>query len=173
MRAFNYCKLIVTCCFVALMSSCAEEDEYRAYTVSGRWFGDLGMMVDGQPALGSDIEFIQEGYRATWGHGYETDYYRSYRGVVSVEHYFEWSIDYGIIYLRFDDPALDCNIRDYSVVARLFRGVFGRCVFIRLFLPAQLRPVLEQFRVLQRRVLFLPQGGSVGYGRRRSVAGRR
>ncbi len=122
MRAFNYCKLIVTCCFVALMSSCAEEDEYRAYTVSGRWFGDLGMMVDGQPALGSDIEFIQEGYRATWGHGYETDYYRSYRGVVSVEHYFEWSIDYGIIYLRFDDPALDCNIRDYSLSPDYFEG---------------------------------------------------
>ena len=32
------------------------------YWLSGRWFGDLGMMVDGQPAIGSDLEFIPQDY---------------------------------------------------------------------------------------------------------------
>lgn len=123
MKAIKYCKLIMACCFImAVASGCHEEDEHRAFMVSGRWFGDLGMMVDGQPALGSDIEFIQDGYRATWGYGYETDYYRGYRGVVSVEHHFEWSIECGMIYLRFDDPDLDCNIRDYSLSSDYFEG---------------------------------------------------
>lgn len=122
MKALEYCKLLVACCLIAVMSGCQEEDEHRAYMVSGRWFGDLGMMVDGIPALGSDMEFIQDGYRTTWGYGYETDYYRGYYGVMTVEHYFEWTIEYGIIYLRFDDPSLDCNIRDYRLSNDYFEG---------------------------------------------------
>lgn len=122
MKTFRFGKWLGICTLLVLLSGCHEADEQRAYMVSGRWFGDLGMMIDGQPALGSDIEFIQNGYRATWGYGYETDYYRSYRGVVSVEHYFEWSIEYGVIYLRFDNPDLDCNIRDYRLSTDNFDG---------------------------------------------------
>ena len=46
----------MVCCLVAVFSGCEEDDDYRGYMLSGRWFGNLGMMVDGQPAIGSDLE---------------------------------------------------------------------------------------------------------------------
>lgn len=58
MRWFKYCKFLMVCCLVAVFSGCEEDDDYRGYMLSGRWFGNLGMMVDGQPAIGSDLEFI-------------------------------------------------------------------------------------------------------------------
>lgn len=53
MRWFKYCKFLMVCCLVAVFSGCEEDDDYRGYMLSGRWFGNLGMMVDGQPAIGS------------------------------------------------------------------------------------------------------------------------
>ena len=93
MRWFKYCKFLMVCCLVAVFSGCEEDDDYRGYMLSGRWFGNLGMMVDGQPAIGSDLEFIPQDYGG-----------------------------YGIIYLRFDNPELDCNIRDYSLSPDYFEG---------------------------------------------------
>ena len=80
----------MVCCLVAVLSGCEEDDDYRGYMLSGRWFGNLGMMVDGQPAIGSDLEFIPQDYGGyTQGYGYETDYYYGWRGRVEiVEHYF-------------------------------------------------------------------------------------
>lgn len=62
MRWFKYCKFLMVCCLVAVFSGCEEDDDYRGYMLSGRWFGNLGMMVDGQPAIGSDLEFIPQDY---------------------------------------------------------------------------------------------------------------
>ena len=103
MRWFKYCKFLMVCCLVAVFSGCEEDDDYRGYMLSGRWFGNLGMMVDGQPAIGSDLEFIPQDYGGyTQGYGYETDYYYGWRGRVEiVEHYFTWTVRDGIIYLRF------------------------------------------------------------------------
>ena len=108
MRWFKYCKFLMVCCLVAVFSGCEEDDDYRGYMLSGRWFGNLGMMVDGQPAIGSDLEFIPQDYGGyTQGYGYETDYYYGWRGRVEiVEHYFTWTVRDGIIYLRFDNPEL-------------------------------------------------------------------
>lgn len=73
MRWFKYCKFLMVCCLVAVFSGCEEDDDYRGYMLSGRWFGNLGMMVDGQPAIGSDLEFIPQDYGGyTQGYGYET-----------------------------------------------------------------------------------------------------
>lgn len=100
MRWFKYCKFLMVCCLVAVFSGCEEDDDYRGYMLSGRWFGNLGMMVDGQPAIGSDLEFIPQDYGGyTQGYGYETDYYYGWRGRVEiVEHYFTWTVRDGIIY---------------------------------------------------------------------------
>ena len=57
----------MVCCLIAVFSGCEEDDDYRGYMLSGRWFGDLGMMVDGQPAIGSDLEFIPQDYGAIPG----------------------------------------------------------------------------------------------------------
>ena len=94
MRWFKYCKFLMVCCLVAVLSGCEEDDDYRGYMLSGRWFGNLGMMVDGQPAIGSDLEFIPQDYGGyTQGYGYETDYYYGWRGRVEiVEHYFTWTV---------------------------------------------------------------------------------
>ena len=35
---------------------------------------------------------------------------------------FTWTVRDGIIYLRFDNPELDCNIRDYSLSPDYFEG---------------------------------------------------
>lgn len=81
MRWFKYCKFLMVCCLVAVFSGCEEDDDYRGYMLSGRWFGNLGMMVDGQPAIGSDLEFIPQDYGGyTQGYGYETDYYYGWAG---------------------------------------------------------------------------------------------
>lgn len=123
MKWFKYIKVMLLTATVTMFTSCYEEDVYRGQLLSGRWFGDLGMMVDGIPAIGSDLEFIPEGMYGTQGYGYETDYYRGYRGRIEViEYYFTWSINNGIIYMRFDNPDLDCSIRDYSLSADYFEG---------------------------------------------------
>lgn len=67
MRWFKYCKFLMVCCLIAVFSGCEEDDDYRGYMLSGRWFGDLGMMVDGQPAIGSDLEFIPQDLEAIPG----------------------------------------------------------------------------------------------------------
>ncbi len=102
------------------LSSC-DPDSDRGYMLSGRWFGDLGMMVNGYPARGSDIEFIPQSRDYTSGYGTEIDYYGRY-GMMTISHRFEWFVSDGVIYLRFDDPALDCMIRNYSLSDQYFRG---------------------------------------------------
>ena len=124
MRWFKYCKFLMVCCLIAVFSGCEEDDDYRGYMLSGRWFGDLGMMVDGQPAIGSDLEFIPQDYGGyTRGYGYRNGLLsRLAWRVEIVEHYFTWMVRDGIIYLRFDNPELDCNIRDYSLSPDYFKG---------------------------------------------------
>lgn len=39
-----------------------------------------------------------------------------------IELTFTWTVRDGIIYLRFDNPELDCNIRDYSLSPDYFEG---------------------------------------------------
>lgn len=118
------CKWMWAFCMAVLLAGCGPDDSYRGYLLSGRWFGDLGMMVYGEPAIGSDLEFVPYDYGGgTQGYGYETDYYYGWHGRVEmVEHYFTWMVRNGIIYLRFDNPDLDCNIRDYSLSADYFEG---------------------------------------------------
>ena len=124
MKKFRYYgMLLLCCCLLPLFGGCETDDDYRGYVLSGRWFGDLGMMVDGQPAIGSDLNFIPDDYGGyTQGYGYETDYYRGFWGIETVEHYFTWMVRDGIIYLRFDNTDLDCNIRDYSLSPDYFEG---------------------------------------------------
>ena len=122
-RLKHYGLMVVLCCLAIVLGGCETDDDYRGYILSGRWFGDLGMMIDGQPAIGSDLEFIPNDYYGyTQGYGYETDYYRGFWGIETVEHYFTWMVRDGIIYLRFDDPDLDCNIHDYSLSPDYFEG---------------------------------------------------
>lgn len=116
--------VLVSAIMMMCVASCYDDDNERGYILQGRWFGDLQMEIDGLPAMGSDVEFIPEDYSGGYSHGYgyERDYYRTYRGVQYVVHDFEWTISNGIIYMRFDNADLDCEIRDYHLSYDMFRG---------------------------------------------------
>ncbi len=105
---------------VMSLTSC-DPDIDKGTMLSGRWFGDLGMMVDGHPARGSVLELVPESWDCTSGYGTETDYYGRY-GTLTVRHRFDWFVDRGVIYLRFDNPDLNCTISRYSLSSDFFRG---------------------------------------------------
>lgn len=121
MKILYYWRLISVVCLIGLCFGC-DDDIDRGYAISGRWFGDLGMMINGEPAVGSVIEFVPDRYDYTAGYGYETDYFEDRFGLYTVDHEFDWMIRDGVIYLRFDDPGLDCNIRDYVLSDDFFSG---------------------------------------------------
>lgn len=95
-----------------------DEDEHIGNYVSGRWFGDLGMQIDGIEAYGSEIQFTPTGWGYTHGYGYEIDYY--HRG--TIRHNFNWEVRNSILYLTFDNPDLDCAISDYRLTYDYFTG---------------------------------------------------
>lgn len=123
-KLFRLRGIFAACCLMAVFGGCETSDDYRGYVLSGRWFGDLGMMVDGQLAVGSDLEFIpHDRAGCDEGYGYETDYYLGWRGdVEAVGHEFDWTVEADIIHLRFDDPGLDCDIRDYTLPPDYFES---------------------------------------------------
>ena len=106
-------------CLTSVLTSCYMDDDDRIGNyVSGHWFGDLDMYFDGVKARGSEIQFTPTGWGYSKGYGWEVDYY--YGG--SVEHRFDWEVRNQIIYMYFDDPALDCAIVDYRLSTYRFTG---------------------------------------------------
>lgn len=98
------------------------EDDNVGYKLQGHWFGDLNMYYDGIPARGSDIIFYPEGWDYRQGRGTQIDYYGRY-GNTQVRHEFSYRINNEIIYLTFyDEPSLDCMIRDYGLNSDNFWG---------------------------------------------------
>lgn len=118
-------KNTIACLLLAVVTlpfvSCEPDpDSDRGYMLSGKWFGDVGMYVDGRRARGSVLEFIPDG-SYTSGYGFETDYYGRY-GTLTVEHEFDWYVADGVIVMLFDNPDLDCQIWDYSLSDSYFTG---------------------------------------------------
>ena len=117
----SYALVISMCAF--FFTSC-DDDSMIGSTlarIDGRWFGDMDMYVNGQKARGTDIQFTATNYYGTRGWGVEYDYYGHY-GTMTIRHDFNWEVVNGIIYLTYDDPALDCSIRQYSLNDRRFTG---------------------------------------------------
>lgn len=107
--------------FVTLFgfTSCEFELEQTVgFEVSGHWYGDLDMYINGTKCYNSEIEFMPQGWGYSKGRGVEVDYLWSYR----VTHYFDYEIIGGTIYMYFDDPELDCAIRDYRINDDYFTG---------------------------------------------------
>lgn len=98
-------------------TSCLDEDEQIGYNVSGHWFGDMDMYFNGEPAQGSEIEFYTD-WSYQHGTGVQVDYY-AYHAVTTN---FVWEVRDRILYLTFDDPALDCAIVDYRLNRDYFTG---------------------------------------------------
>lgn len=81
MKILYYWRLISVVCLIGLCFGC-DDDIDRGYAILGRWFGDLGMMINGEPAVGSVIEFVPDRYDYTAGYGYETDYFEDRSGCI-------------------------------------------------------------------------------------------
>lgn len=100
-------------------TSCEFELEQTVgYEVSGLWYGDLDMWINGTRCNYSEIEFMPIGWGYSKGRGVEIDHLWSYR----VTHHFEYELIGGSIHLYFDDPELDCVIRDYRISDYYFTG---------------------------------------------------
>lgn len=100
-----------------------DSDGDRGYTLSGRWFGDLGMTVDGEPAVGSVLEFIPDNGTYLSGYGTETDYYYNWMNYLdAVQYSFEWVIRDRCIYMYYNNPDLNCRISDYRLSPSFFEG---------------------------------------------------
>lgn len=99
------------------LTSCLDEDDEIGNAVSGHWFGDMDMYYNGEPARGSEIEFYT-GWGYDHGKGVQVDYYSRH----AVTSYFTWQVRNRILYLTFDDPALDCAIVDYRLSYDYFSG---------------------------------------------------
>lgn len=100
-----------------------DSDGNRGYMLSGRWFGDLGMMVDGQPAVGSVLEFVPDNSSYLYGYGTETDYYYNWMNYLdAIQYSFEWEIRDRCIYMYFRNPDLNCRISDYRLSSSYFEG---------------------------------------------------
>lgn len=101
-------------------TSC-ETDEAIAYDLEGTWVGNMSIAdAFGESYVDSEITFLRYANSYTEGNGIWADYY----GPRDYEVYrFEWYVDFGTIYIRFDDGAR-VEIRSYALNANRFNGRF-------------------------------------------------
>ena len=101
-------------------TSC-ESDEEIANDLEGTWRGNMSIADEfGESYVESEITFLRYPGSYTEGNGLWADYY----GPRDYEVYrFEWYVDLGTIYIRFDDGAR-VEIRSYSLTSNRFRGRF-------------------------------------------------
>lgn len=100
-----------------------DEDGDRGYTLSGRWFGDFGVYVDGDRAYGTVLEFVPDDVSYLYGYGRETDYYYNRFGYLeAIEYTFDWEIRDRNVYMYFRNPDLNCRISNYRLSSSYFRG---------------------------------------------------
>lgn len=121
MKAIKTITLWCTMFVMAMGLVSCDPDSDKGYMLSGKWFGDVGMEINGYPARGSVLEFVPTSYDYTAGYGYETDYYGRF-GTTTVSHRFDWYVRDGVIIMRFDNPDLDCRIWEYSLSSTYFTG---------------------------------------------------
>lgn len=120
-------KKLYTTLMIAMMglmtlsfTSC-ETDEEIAYDLEGTWVGNMSIAdAYGEAYVDSEITFLRYSNSYTEGNGLWADYY----GPRDYEVYrFEWYVDFGTIYIRFEDGAR-VEIRSYSLNSNRFRGRF-------------------------------------------------
>lgn len=114
-----------------------DDDGGRGYILSGRWFGDLGMHLDGVRAKGSVLDFVPSTSSYLYGTGRQTDYFYDRFGILyPVDNYFDWEIRDRSIYMFYDNPDLNCRISDYRLSPSFFEGYidgFGSSTYFRLW----------------------------------------
>lgn len=124
--------LVATCAF---LTSCERDDVDRAMDLSGGWTGFFGTYYtiedpDGKEvdfiADRTDIEFTPDRDYATFGHGYQVDYFNRGNGPYEkLYYYFRWSINNGVIVMSYEaHPEYSGRIFDYHLTRNRFSGRF-------------------------------------------------
>lgn len=135
-------KKLLLSCFVIIgalvsLSSCSDSDHDEARVLAGEWKGNWGMWYQDDEGYTFDADYtyirlIPDHYDATYGYGYQEDYYSwdDTHSVFSNYRYlwyrFNWEVRNGRIYITY--PAnhdLDAYIRDYRLSPDYFSGYFG------------------------------------------------
>lgn len=100
-----------------------DDDSDRGYTLSGRWFGDFGVYIDGERAYGTVLEFVPDDASYLYGYGRETDYYYNWAGYLeALDYTFDWEVRDRSIYMYFRNPDLNCRISNYRLSPSYFQG---------------------------------------------------
>lgn len=121
MKKFYTTLMMAMMAMMTLSLTSCETDEEIAYDLEGTWVGNMSIADEyGESYVESEITFIRYPNSYTEGNGLWVDYY----GPRDYEPYrFEWYVDYGKIYIRFEDGAR-VEIRSYTLNSSRFRGRF-------------------------------------------------
>ncbi len=130
MKLLTRILFLVSC--MALLTACNRDSE-RAEVLFGEWEGYWGMYYETEYrgriyvfySDYSDIVFYPDHKYATWGDGYQVDWY-SVGPYSSISLYFTWEVRNGAIYLTYPGyPEYNADIYDYYLDDFRFRGYFG------------------------------------------------
>lgn len=134
-------KSFTLACMAALVSlctisftSCTDKDTEEAMVLSGQWQGNWGMYYEIEDPWGNivafdsydtDIVFYPQRDYATYGYGYQVDWYRT-GPYERMSYKFHWEITNGVIHMTYPGyPEYNCDIRDYRLNNDRFRGYFS------------------------------------------------
>lgn len=131
-KAFTLFNIVALLGICAAFTSCTDEDVDESMILSGQWQGNWGMYYDYEyrgkiytfDSYDTDIVFYPEYDYATYGYGYQVDWYN--RGPYTRMSYrFRWSIKDGIVYLTYPGyPEYNTSIREYYLNNSRFTGYF-------------------------------------------------
>lgn len=135
---FGTLTLLALC---SLFVSCNEDVE-RSMALSGQWRGDWGMYYEIEhrgriyrfDSYDTDIVFYPARDYATYGYGYQVDWYRE-GPYERMSYRFEWSIDNDVVRMYYPGyPEYNARIHDYYLSYDVFRGYFdGSSTPFRLY----------------------------------------
>ena len=110
-----------------------DEDVAESMCLSGQWYGDFGMYYEYEyrghiytfDSYDTDIVFYPEYDYATYGYGYQVDWYEE-GPYERMSFKFNWEIRDGIIYLDYPRyPEYNARIYNYTLNNDRFTGRFN------------------------------------------------
>lgn len=134
-KVLSLFNIIAVMGFCAMFSSCNEDaDITRSILISGEWKGHFGMFYEIDDPYGNTVRFDSYDTRikfipaydyATYGEGYQVDWY-PVGPYEELSFHFYWNIDNGIIHLDYPGYREDYNadIYNYSLNNDEFTGYF-------------------------------------------------
>ena len=126
-------KTLVLGCIAVLMMTACNSDSGRSEVLFGEWEGYWGMYYEYEyrgrvyvfDSYMSDVVFYPDHRYATWGDGYQVDWY-DYGPYSHISMYFKWEVRNSVIYLTYPGyPEYNSDIYDYYLDDYRFRGRFN------------------------------------------------